>query len=163
MNNQKKIIFLRHGNSPTNFESDIKRELDSKGRRDIKAISTKLIKESSFRPEKTLCSSALRAKQSCKTFLDCTEISEEFVSYFEEFYNEGEKAIRKEIAKLNKNITTCMIIGHNPTLEDIIYNLSKKTIGLGTSNVVCLISEEKDLSWEESMTSSWKIIHHFCP
>lgn len=138
------LAILRHGdaNWPYPGQSDFHRELSAAGDAESQRVAVYL-NEINFRPEVIVCSGATRCVQTLAAlrkrhdFEAVTDISDElYHSDVEEYLT----AIRR-----HKNASTVLLIGHNPTLEDLLVQLlgpdvaqSAVPFGLQTAGLVIL-------------------------
>lgn len=108
-----RLYIMRHAKSSWAIPGarDFDRELNDRGLQDLAKLS-KLIKREKYFPEKILCSSATRTRQTLDAVIDAFESKPE-VEYTERLYSSGlDEYI--EIINANKDVKSIMLIGHNP-------------------------------------------------
>jgi phosphohistidine phosphatase len=118
----KTLIVLRHGKSSwkTN-DADFHRPLAGRGVRDAQAAG-KILAE--YHIDYVLCSAATRAKQTWENAKAGGATAEE-IDYSEAIYHAWSNEILDELHDLDESIHTALVIGHQPTLGDLIETLAK--------------------------------------
>jgi len=121
------LFLLRHAKSCWNDPSlhDFDRPLSPRGIKACKKMTKHLIK-SNIKPELVLCSSARRTHETldliCGAFDDQTEIRYEYG-----LYEAGSQALLKRLRRVNRKVSSVMIIGHNTGLEHLALALTSGT------------------------------------
>jgi phosphohistidine phosphatase len=146
----KNLLILRHANADHGSHSgrDIERELSLKGRTQCHALCAQ-IEVTPYHPQSILCSPAQRTRQTLEL------ISSAFgkvipTSYERDFYYGGTEAFFEAIIALPPEITTAMIVGHNPTLSYAASQLLRTPISLQTSTL-CIIQLDTE-TWGNAQT-----------
>ena len=116
-------MLLRHAKSSWDDPTlaDHERPLAPRGRRDAKRIA-KHLRKLGYRPELVLCSSALRTRET----LDLVRpaISESTVVVEDELYAASSADLLARIRRVPDVVSSAMLIGHNPGLQDLALVLS---------------------------------------
>ena len=126
----KTLILMRHSKSSwdNSYKDDFDRPLNSRGRENAQMVA-KHIHSWGFKPELTLCSSALRCKQTLELIIPYFP-KKMHIRYLDELYLAPEKAILEIIKSIKLSIAQILVIGHNPGLSDLsqslIYSSNKK-------------------------------------
>ena len=108
-----RLYIMRHAKSSWAVPGarDFDRELNEWGIADLKKI-TNFIKKEEIRPDKILCSSAIRTRQTLGEIVDAFSNKPE-IEYTERLYSSGLSEYI-EIINNTKNAKSIFLIGHNP-------------------------------------------------
>lgn len=134
---RRTLVILRHAKSawPEGVR-DTQRPLATRGRRDAPAAG-RWLHEHVPEIELIMCSPALRARETCE--LVATELDAlPEIRYDEELYAAPDQALLDVIRELPSRVTTVLIIGHNPGLEDLVALLTRTAHQLKTASVAVL-------------------------
>lgn len=154
----RKLYLLRHADAAKDDGSgDINRILTDKGISEVKNLGDSL-KDIDFDCDLVLCSSAERTKQTWQTL--STHCNYRFeVQYVDALYNPSIENFIKEAQQLNDDISSVLMISHNPTTSEFANYLtgfpgliSFSTANLGSFNLD--IESWKKLG-EHSATMEW--------
>lgn len=119
----KNILILRHAKSDwSSGLSDIERPLNSRGQKDAPFMGT-IIKKLSVQPDIILSSPAKRARQTAEAVAKNFDFKHE-ITFIEEFYHGNHNSIINNLQKLPSNTNTVLVVGHNPTLEELVSSLT---------------------------------------
>lgn len=118
----KTLIVLRHAKSSwKTSETDLRRPLSARGTRDA-VVAGELL--SAYNLDVVLCSSATRAQQTWQSAIlggaACAD-----VRISEAIYHAWPGEIIGELHDLPEDVLTAVVIGHEPTLGDLIGTLAK--------------------------------------
>jgi phosphohistidine phosphatase len=118
----KTLIVLRHAKSSWDTaDHDFHRPLANRGVRDAQAAG-KLLAE--YHIDYVLSSAAKRAKQTWEN-AKAGGASAPSIDYSEAIYHAWSNEILDELHDLEEDIHTALVIGHQPTLGDLIETLAK--------------------------------------
>ena len=136
----QKIIYLaRHAKSAwdTDAPTDFDRPLSSRGERNSKLMADTL-KKRVWKPERIISSPAIRAKQTCLTYCDGLDFStddlEKKVVWNKDIYAAYMVTLLQSITSLPENLNSVMLIGHNPSMEDLLDHLCGDTSAYQQNN-----------------------------
>src|SRR6185437_1117176 len=120
------VILLRHGKSSWSDSTlaDIDRPLAPRGERAAKKLA-KYIRRKRIRPALVLCSPALRARQT----LEAVEASlgkRCVVEIVPQLYAASEHELLERLKALPEPVSSVMLIGHNPGLQDLALVLTSR-------------------------------------
>lgn len=120
----KKLILIRHAKSSwENPDLDDKeRPLNKRGLEDAPLMAN-VLKNYNLKIDKLFSSSALRAKMTTEIFSNELKMPENLIEYTDELYNASRRDILNFIKKLNDDLNTIAIVGHNPGLTDLTHFL----------------------------------------
>lgn len=144
----KTLIIMRHGKAEQMEYGldDYDRQLTDRGRRNSmdmgKYIATKF-----GTPEMILSSSARRTEETAKQAALGMNFHAERIVLDEALYLTSASKVIRTLAKTDKSIASCLLIGHNPALTDLINLFGVNLDNLPTSSAVCF-SFATD-SWDE--------------
>jgi phosphohistidine phosphatase len=129
---------MRHAKSSWKDKhiEDYDRPLNKRGRGDAPFMGF-LLKKVKLVPQKILCSSATRARQTAEGVMQGCDFNGE-VTFFDSFYLAGPGAYYEELASLPEHLEIVMIIGHNPGLAGLLQLLTGGVESLPTAAVAHL-------------------------
>lgn len=135
----KTLLLMRHGKSSwkdVKKDEDKLRPLAKKGEKDAEKMS-ELLEEKDVFPQIILTSTAKRARETAKVFLDkcCDEIT--FV-VLDALYMAEPSAVIDVLKSVPDRVERVMVIGHNPGLEGLLQHLTGEVESLPTANVAYL-------------------------
>lgn len=138
-------MLLRHGESGWEGDpaSDHDRILTEHGRTEARRIGAALV-EAGWAPERVICSTASRARQTAEL-----AAPETATSHHPSLYMGGLHAIGEAVGELEDGVGVVWIVGHNPALSGAASALSGGSVSLATANAACLEVEAD--SWEEAI------------
>ncbi|MBW2458958.1 MAG: histidine phosphatase family protein [Deltaproteobacteria bacterium] len=145
----RRLIVLRHAKSAWNTDAptDHDRPLNKRGRRDAPRIGARLA-ELGWLPERVISSDAARTRETWKRLSsDWSEAVE--VSFTRALYGAGYGEVQSALGKVDDEVTTAMVIGHNPGWEELVETLTGADHRLTTCNAA-LLTIEAD-SWKQAM------------
>ncbi len=149
------LIIARHAKAKRGlaYQNDFKRPLSSKGKTDALLIGTSL-KKKGLIPDLVISSAAKRAKKTAKRAITAMVYPGDLVLK-RDLYLSGCKAYLKTIKALDDEITSVMLVGHNPDLEELVYELTEEDVMIPTAGVVCI---EIDLAhWKDIKNAHGRI------
>ncbi len=149
------LIIARHAKAKRGlaYQNDFKRPLSSRGKRDALLMGESLKKQGLI-PELVISSAAKRAKKTTKRAITAMAYPGNLVLK-RDLYLSGCKAYLKTIKALTDEITCVMLVGHNPDLEELVYELTGEDVMIPTAGVVCI---EVDLAhWKEIKNARGRI------
>ena len=146
----KQIFLLRHAKSDwsTLGQQDFERPLVKRGINDALLIS-QYIQDKKHSVDAVFCSSAVRTKETFDLCAHSFNFSIEEATYLDELYfGSVDKAI-KLIKGLNNNLSSVLLVGHNPTMHILLEEITGKTIDSFSTCAlaqICIENSLKDLS-----------------
>ena len=125
------VILLRHGKSSWSDSTlaDIDRPLAPRGERASRRVA-KYIRSKRIRPALVLCSPALRTRET----LEAVEASlgkRCVVEVVPQLYAASEQELLERLQALPEHVSSVMLIGHNPGLQDLALVLASQGADLG--------------------------------
>lgn len=144
----KNLFLLRHGRAEQfDFLEDRNRDLTSEGVDGVISIGN-FLAENNIKIDYILSSPALRAFKTAELIkktadFDCNIVTEEV------FYFYNIKTIIEKIKTISDNFNNVLLVGHNPTWQDIVRELSCQNtrVSMSPGSLVCLQTDIK--SWSE--------------
>lgn len=146
----KRLLIFRHAKSSWTDPnlSDFERPLNERGLRTAPFMG-KLIVERGLSPAAIVSSPAKRARQTAELVVN--EIGVETnLSFDDRIYEASPNALRIVVSETISDLTSVMIVGHNPGIEGFIRHLTGKIESMPTAALAVI-----DLNIE-----SWKEINH---
>ena len=158
-----KLFILRHGESSPG-SPDFDRPLTKKGRDDINRLSIQLVKlEPELASNKVilLSSPSNRTTETTQLLLTGLNNPKISVNYIEEGYLASPGTWKKSLEKLTPENHTCIIVGHNPGVSDLINNLSGSHITMTPGT--CVYMELLINDWSEVFDGTGNVISAYRP
>jgi len=159
---KRRLIIMRHAKSAwdTGASTDHDRPLNKRGRNDAPRVAAK-IAELGWSPELTVSSDSKRTRQTYKRMRDAFE-GEVQVRFTRSLYQAGLGAVQDELSDLSADVTTVMVLGHNPGWEDMLRKLCGHDLRLTTANAALLTIEAG--SWAQAVSrDTWTLEHLLRP
>ncbi len=147
----RRLVLLRHAKSAWDTEAptDHDRPLNRRGRRDAPRIGAHLA-ALGWAPQIALCSDAARTVETWSLLgLDAP------VRLLPGLYHGGPRQIAAEVELMRPNVTTAMIIGHNPGMETALLSLAGVSERMTTGNAALLVGG--GASWAAALQRRWRL------
>lgn len=118
--------------------SDFDRPLNQRGKKAAPMMGKEL-KDRKILPDIIFSSPAKRAKSTAIAVAKELNYTKE-IFYIDDFYFGNNNIIIQTIKNLNASVNSVMLVGHNPTWQNLITQFSKEVIHeqMTTGNVACL-------------------------
>lgn len=135
---ERKVFFVRHAeaNYPEMGQGDIDRTLTTKGEKDAQKLGTWL-KQNNYFPDKTFVSSAKRTTQTANIIAKNLNYPSEKLIFESSLYQASVLGVIDLLQQIPNEVSSLMVIGHNPTMMEMIPYL---TTNSGTHFPPCTIS-----------------------
>lgn len=123
---EHKLLIMRHAKSDWSAESetDFDRPLSKQGIKAAKLMG-KWLKKNRLKPDRVICSPALRASQTCQLIAKQLGVAEHSVIWAVKIYDASLNDLLFIVNQYRKNTSILLIIGHNPGLDQLLCYLSK--------------------------------------
>ncbi|MDG2093586.1 MAG: histidine phosphatase family protein [SAR86 cluster bacterium] len=146
----KQIFLLRHAKSDwsTLGQQDFERPLVKRGINDALLIS-QYIQDKKHSVDAVFCSSAIRTKETFDLCAHSFNFSIEKATYLDELYFVSVDKAIKLIKGLDNNLSSVLLVGHNPTMHILLEEITGKTIDSFSTCAlaqICIENSWKDLS-----------------
>lgn len=153
----KTLFFVRHAQAKYNSPSgkDIDREIDQMGQAKAQLLANEL-KRNNFYVQKIISSPATRALQTAKILKEGLSISHE-ISLEKSLYFGNRNDYLGLLYALPDELNSVMIVGHNPTISDVVWEFNKEIFMMQTSQVHMFQIDTDE--WSKINIS--KIVSHF--
>jgi len=124
MTQSKTIYLARHAKSSwdSGAATDFDRPLSNRGVADAIKMGDEL-NRLAWKPELVISSPAIRAKQTCNTLCDKLDVSLESVVWNKDIYAAYMITLLHILSALPESIKSVLMIGHNPSMEDLLLHL----------------------------------------
>lgn len=125
----RRLVLLRHAKSSWDADAarDIDRPLAPRGEAAAPEVG-RLLAERDLWPEWVLCSPAKRTRQTWKRVSRAVEIPP-VVAYDPALYLASARTILARVKETPARITTVMVVGHNPGLQELAADLAARADG----------------------------------
>ncbi|MDZ4745897.1 MAG: histidine phosphatase family protein [bacterium] len=155
----KVLYIVRHAKSSWDYSelSDFERPLTARGRRDAPFMAG-IIREQNEPPFVIVSSSALRAVTTARTF--ATELGLPLASMVitNALYEAGTQEALNVVHRIDNNVKTAMIVGHNPTMTSLVNTISDIQLeNIPTCGCVKIAFPNADV-WTDIDKSSGKLM-----
>jgi len=119
----KTILILRHAKSSREDPAlhDHARPLNDRGERDAPRVGV-MLKEKNLIPDEILSSPAVRALETARAAARASGFKKD-IRLVAEFYPGEPEDYIKVLKKLPDNVNRVMVVGHNPGIEELIWEL----------------------------------------
>ena len=151
----KRLIIMRHAKSSwtSGAPSDHRRPLNKRGRLAAPRVGARL-RELGWVPDLVIASDSQRTRETWQ------RMQPEFPHTIEErfssaFYHGGLREIANACSTLTDDISTLLVLGHNPGWEDAVGDLSGQWIRMTTANAALLQNNARN--WAEAMEADWEL------
>jgi len=120
----KMLLIMRHGKSSwkNNDLADHDRPLTKRGRMDVPRMGA-LVRDEDLVPDIILCSTAKRARETTKLFID-TSGFDGAVKFHRSIYQGCNSDYIDLLRSLDQGCRIAMVVGHNPGLEELLSTLA---------------------------------------
>lgn len=157
----KRLIIMRHAKSSwtTGATTDHQRPLNQRGRRAAPRVGVRLL-ELGWIPDLVIASDSERTRETWQRMQ--VEFPDSIKARFSSaFYHGGLSAIANECSLLTDDISTLLVLGHNPGWEGAVAGLSGQRIRMTTANAALLESDAED--WAQAMGANWEFVEVLRP
>jgi len=158
----KTLIIMRHAKSNWDDPSlaDYDRPLNNHGLRDAPRMAQWLA-DSELIPDQVIASAACRASQTASIVANNLSLESDILET-RDLYLSGYDAYLEQISYLPNHVDTALIIGHNPTMESLVYLLSGESVSMPTAAIAVI--QLPINSWSDQITSaSANLVKHVFP
>lgn len=134
----KTLLILRHAKSSWKNPAlrDHDRPLNHRGERNAPRMG-RLMKQEGLRPERILSSTAVRARTTARLAAEACGLEGE-VELVEDLYLSGVRDHIEVLRRLPDELSSVMVVGHNPDLEDLVLALTGEEETLVTAALAVL-------------------------
>ncbi|HNV81486.1 MAG: histidine phosphatase family protein [Tenuifilaceae bacterium] len=162
MDNSKTLIILRHAKSSWAEPGvqDFDRSLEPKGVKDITMMAGKM-KAKVSELEAIFSSPAERAIHTAMLFAQTVGFPQEKIHVRKDLYTVGHLQLRDMVKAFKNDLSTVMVVGHNPTLTDFVNLFLDRPIdNVPTSGIVGLTFSAKKWEGIEQKTLTSSFFHY---
>jgi len=147
----KTLLLLRHAKAADAAagQSDFDRVLKDRGRDQARAIG-KFIKDRALNVDLVLCSAAARAKETAELLMTAAGLNTERRDE-PRIYEAGSLQLFDLIVNLTDSAESVLLVGHNPSLEDLVHLLTDRNAQMGTCSLARI--EIDAAAWSDAEVS----------
>ena len=155
----KRLILMRHAKSDrdTTDKPDFERPLAKRGTEEAPVMG-KFLRKEKLIPDLIICSPAKRAKETLE--LVVKEFKQDVkIEFDKDIYDKEDAGVINIIKNTKDSVDTLMIVGHNPTLESLVYTLISDMIPydkFGTCGVGVIDFDIK--KWNDIKAGTGKLV-----
>ena len=131
----KQLILCRHSKSESSDlpGPDRDRKLTPRGKQDALAIG-EVLSERGFLPNAVLSSDSARTRQTTALVCEAFPVNPE-ITFLAELYSATGGTIMDVVATCAGGARTILVVGHNPGMEEAVWQLAGRNVRLSTSTV----------------------------
>ena len=131
----KTLLILRHAKSSWKDPdlSDHDRPLNTRGEKDAPRMG-RLLRKQELLPELILSSSAERARKTAEKVAEESEF-EGMLRFSRDLYSFGKEAYLEALSEVPDEINIVMIVGHNPSVEELLETITGQHERLTTASL----------------------------
>tara|TARA_Y100000814_G_scaffold77645_1_gene49701 strand:+ start:457 stop:951 length:495 start_codon:yes stop_codon:yes gene_type:complete len=156
----KRLFILRHAKSSWTDPAltDFERPLNKRGRRAAPVMGTWFAKHN-LQPDIVFCSLAARAQETFQLVSE-SALWDTQVIHTEDLYLAPARTYIEQLAQLPESIDSAMVIGHNPGMEELVYDQCGELHPMPTCALAVI--EFNILSWETLLSGAvaGQLEHH---
>lgn len=159
----KTLLLMRHGRAEkfSDYQSDIFRELLRSGIEETRIIGNK-VRANGFTPDIIISSKARRAEETAKVMASCLHADAESIVVDYRIFEAFETELLEIIMELPDELSSVLIVGHNPTLSQLSFRLfSGSTLEFPPSAVVSLSFDTK--TWQSIKAVPSRLNYYLYP
>lgn len=144
----KQLIILRHGKAEyhTMAMDDYDRALTNRGVKNAGGMGAFILHKAGT-PDLVLSSSATRAYQTARLAAENMNYLDKEIQADRDLYFATANWILNVVSKLPEEINSCLFVGHNPGITDLINDLGVTLDNLPTASAICF--EFQVDKWED--------------
>ena len=154
----KTLFILRHAKAADGVSgsSDFNRALNERGLREAQDVG-EFLKQQDPRLDLVLSSPALRARETAETVVRVAALSVD-VRFDKRIYEASWQALYALLSAFDEAVSSVMLVGHNPGLEDLVFKLTGRPEHLSPANIVKIsfAVEQWDHVKENTGTIEWR-------
>jgi phosphohistidine phosphatase len=157
----KELLILRHGKAekePVN--DDFNRELADKGKRHTQRMAVWL-QQQQLIPDTIISSPASRALTTAQKCCKAMQMDARMIITDQRIYDDGVSGLIDILQEQNSKAKRLMLVGHNPTLDDLVEYLVKPTFTINSSHrlsTASLAQLKLPANWNKNPQGSSKLI-----
>jgi phosphohistidine phosphatase len=153
----KRLLVMRHAKSSwkSGAETDHQRPLNKRGRRDAPRMAARLA-ALGWIPERVISSDSQRTRETWGLLEEVFEAALE-VTFTRELYLAGPAEVEAELRALPDEVSTALVLGHNPGWEEVVSWLTREHHSMTTANVA--LASVEAATWAEALdaASTWTL------
>ena len=131
----KTLLVLRHAKAmdAVGGSRDFDRALSERGRIQAQSIG-EFIKTRNEKFDLILSSPALRARETAEIVISAAELHSD-IRFQQEVYEASRQVLRALLLKIDDAVSSLMLVGHNPGLEDLVFDLTGRPEHLSPATI----------------------------
>lgn len=160
----KTLYFLRHAKTEAKVpgQEDFDRSLNGQGKNDAMLMSKILAKRMVHPIDQLITSPSKRTLGTLGYFAQELGIDNTSIIQEPKLYNATKEEMLESLWGLDDQLSTIMLIGHNPGISDIVDHLSNSAVDpLPTAGIACMEFEVE--AWNEIGSKAGKLLYQDHP
>ena len=148
----KTLIIMRHAKSSWDDPdlADYDRPLNERGLRDAPRMA-QWLSDAELIPDQVITSAACRASQTASIVANELALESDILET-RDLYLSGYDTYLEQVSYLPNYVETVLVIGHNPTMESLVYLLSGESVSMPTA-AIAVIQLPID-TWSDQVTAA---------
>ncbi|WP_433330574.1 SixA phosphatase family protein [Spirillospora sp. CA-294931] len=150
------LIVLRHAKAVAGLGmADIDRPLNDRGRRDAAATGDWL-RDNTLTPDRVLCSTAVRTRETLQGLALDAE-----VSFEAQIYDNDPETLLSLIRENGDSASRLLLVGHNPSVHQLIFDLTGSAPDAFPTCALAVIEVEP--TWSDIRPGAGTLLQHRTP
>ncbi len=135
----KTLLLLRHAKAAPHDPRmrDFDRPLNERGKGDALLIG-KFMREQKLAPDIVLCSPAERTRQTATLVVQSARLAAP-IRYDARIYEASMERLLETVSQTEETAQTLLLIGHNPSMEHLLFALTGESHTMATAALACII------------------------
>jgi phosphohistidine phosphatase len=157
----KRVLVVRHAKSDWTDPSlhDHDRPLDARGARDAPRMG-RLLRDEKLVPDLIVSSTATRAHETAVELAEASGYRGR-LSLARDLYGGGPREYLARIATTPDDVDLLMVVGHNPTVEELVALLTGVKARMPTATIA--VVESDGASWRELLPATARLVALWTP
>lgn len=154
----KTLVVIRHAKAVAHdaAPTDVERALAPRGHRDALLMSQRVADELTV-PDVMLVSTAQRTTETASYFIDAWGLGAHAVHRDARIYDAPLRTLLTVIAELPDDVSTAVVVGHNPSVSDVVYYLTSGEYGGMATCTVVVVEMNSAMSWDEVAAGTGRV------
>ena len=160
----KRLTLIRHAKSShgSPWLRDFERPLDQRGRRDAELIGRHLATAFDFRPDRVVCSPAVRTVETARTLFAAAGRPDEPLIMEDRIYEAPLESLLTVLREQPDEAAHVCLVGHNPGSEELLQWLCPACQEPVVTGAVFMLALPP-IPWAALAPASARLLDHFTP
>jgi len=123
------LVLLRHSKAESHHDDDQSRRLTSRGRHDATRVR-RWLTDQGLQPDRVVVSTSARARETW----ELAAVGDVLPEYDERVYGASVADLREVVMETKPEVNTLVLVGHNPSIEQLAWELDDSDAARDTAN-----------------------------